>query len=155
MAGLKKEPPKFSQFDEEFILKALFPSGRGRCVDIGARGRSGSNVAWAIDRGWRAQLYDRDVDQLIRDFKQYPKVTWIRKLVTPQNVNEGLMDRLDLMSIDIDGNDAHVWDAVDPKSWPLVLVIEINGNREQIEATCQSRGYRLHQETGPNLIWVR
>lgn len=156
MSGRKKEPPKFSQFDEEPILRGLLGSRKGRCADIGARGRQGSNVAWAIDDKWSALLVDRNINGLLKDFSvnQYPRVTILQKLVTPLNVNDFLWDDLDLLSIDIDGPDADVWEAI--KTRPLVLCIEaVPENREKIERVSGERGYTLHASTGPNLIYVR
>jgi len=157
MSGAKKEPPKFSQFDEEpILLKLLGSIKNGRCADIGARERRGSNVAWCIDEGWWAQLIDRNVNGLLRDFPlaKYPKVTHVRRLVTPQNVNDFLWKDLDLLSIDIDGPDADVWEAIEERPW--VLCIEaMEVNRPKIMQVSEERGYKLHAETGPNLIYVR
>lgn len=157
MAGRKKEPPKFSQFDEEPILSKIFESGSGVCADIGARGRTGSNVAFLIDRGWKAQLIDRGVNQLIKDFPftRFPNVTIVQAEVYANNVNKVLTkEPLDLLSLDIDGPDADVWEAMEAR--PRVLVIEAMAeNRERIIKTSESRGYKLHAETGPNLIYVR
>lgn len=161
MAGTKpwkKEAPKWSQFDEEPILSKIFEvAGSGVCADIGARGRMGSNVAFLIDRGWKAQLIDRGVNQLIKDFPftKFPNVTITQGWVTPNNVNNLLWKvPLDLLSLDIDGPDADVWEAM--VSRPRVLVIEaMEQNREKIIRISEERGYRLHAETGPNLIYVR
>lgn len=156
MSGRKKELPKFSQFDEEPILLDLLGGVKGgKCADIGARERRGSNVAEFIDRGWDAQLIDRNINGLLRDFPvaRYPNVTIVRRLVTAQNVNEFLWDDLDLLSIDIDGPDADVWEAITTR--PHVLVIEaVEVNRPKIIEVSEKRGYRLHAETGPNLIYV-
>src|SRR5678815_275159 len=117
MAGLKKEPPKFSQFDEEPFLWKLLGTRRGRCADIGARERRGSNVARLIDEGWDAQLIDRNVNGLLRDFPlvKFPKVSIVQKVVTPQNVNDVLWKDLDFLSLDIDGPDADVWEAIETR----------------------------------------
>lgn len=158
MAGRKKEGPKFSQFDEEPILAKIFEvAGSGVCADIGARGRMGSNVAFLIDRGWKAQLIDCRVNQLIKDFPftRFPSVTITQAVVSAKNVNQVLSrEPLDLLSIDIDGPDADVWEAMESR--PRVLVIEaVTENREKIMRVSESRGYKLHAETGPNLIYVR
>lgn len=159
MAGRKKEGPRFSQFDEEPILRGLLGHlVTGRCVDIGARERRGSNVASFIDVGWDALLVDQNVNGLLRDFPavKYPTVTILQKVVTAKNVNEVLRSwhYLDLLSIDIDGPDAEVWEAVEVR--PAVLCIEaVPENRPKIVKVSEERGYKLHAETGPNLIYVR
>lgn len=157
MAGKKKEGPKFSQFDEEFILEGLLGHlVRGRCADIGARERRGSNVARFVDEGWDALLVDRNVNGLLKDFPKakHPTVTIVRKNVTAANVNELDLHYLDLLSIDIDGPDADVWEAIETR--PMVLCIEaMPENRAKIERVSTERGYTLHAATGPNLIYVR
>lgn len=158
MAGRKKEGPKWSQFDEEPILAKIFEvAGTGVCADIGARGRIGSNVAFLIDRGWKAQLIDRGINCLIKDFPftKFPNVTIVQAEISAKNVNKILWkEPLDLLSIDIDGPDAEVWEAM--TSRPRVLVIEaVPENRSKIIKTSEDRGYKLHAETGPNLIYVR
>ena len=154
MAGRKKEGPKFSQFDEEFILKDLFGKQKGRLADIGARGRAGSNSAALIDNKWWAQLIDIKIDTLERDFPKdrYPRVTNVRMVVTPGNVNAVLWKNLELLSIDIDGHDCDVWEAIEER--PRVLIIEVNGNEDRIMEVSLARGYTLHAKTGPNLIFV-
>lgn len=156
MAGRKKESPKFSQFDEDFILEDLTRGFTGRCADIGARQRRGSNVARLIDGGWEAQLIDQNINGLLKDFPwtKFPLVTITQKVVTPQNVNQTLWKDVDLLSIDIDGPDADVWEAIEQRPW--ILVIEaMEVNRPKIEEVSKYRGYKLHAETGPNLIYVR
>lgn len=157
LAGTKKEAPKWSQFDEEPILGKIFEvAGTGVCADIGARGRIGSNVAFLIDRGWKAQLIDRGVNALIKDFPftRFPNVTIVQAEVSAKNVNTILWkEPLDLLSIDIDGPDADVWEAMVAR--PRVLVIEaVPENRPKIMETSKARGYKLHAETGPNLIYI-
>lgn len=157
MAGMKKEAPKFSQFDEEPILAKIFEvAGSGVCADIGARGRVGSNVAFLIDRGWKAQLIDRGINQLIKDFPftRFPNVTIVQAEISAKNVNKILWKEMDLLSIDIDGPDADVWEAMTAR--PKVLVIEaVPENRQKIIEISESRDYKLHAGTGPNLIYVR
>lgn len=157
MAGKKKEAPKWSQFDEEPILAKIFEvAGSGVCADIGARGRAGSNVAFLVDRGWKAQLIDRGVNQLIKDFPftRFPNVTIVQAEISAKNVNGILWKEMDLLSIDIDGPDADVWEAITAR--PRVLCIEaVPENRAKIMKVSEERGYKLHAETGPNLIYVR
>ena len=156
MSGRKKEPPKFSQFDEDFILKDLIRGFTGRCADIGARERKGSNVARLIDDGWEAQLIDRNINGLLKDFPRakFPLVTITQRSVTPENVNQTLWPDVDLLSIDIDGPDADVWEAIEQRPW-IVVIEAVEVNRPKIVQVSEWRGYKLHAETGPNLIYVR
>lgn len=176
MSGKKKEPFKFSQFDEEFIIRKLWGNRPpGRCADIGARSRRGSNVAALLDKGWFCQLIDRDPNGLLKDFPVTPKSNHqiIGATVTPANINVLLARNLDLLSIDVDGNDYYLWQAVNQT--PEIVVIETNPkmptgvqglNDRKIKSYfgCsipkmielgESKGYSLHCKTGVNLVFVR
>ena len=180
MSGRRKEPGKFSQFDEEFILKDLWGNrGPGRCADIGARGQRGSNVAAFLYKGWFCQLIDKNVNGLRKDFPTSPgcKHQLVHATVTPENINSLLAPDLDLLSIDVDGNDYYLFEALNQS--PKIVVIETNPKRSEgvqelneilrndfasrAKRGCSvpkmlelgaSKGYRLHQKTGVNLIFV-
>lgn len=128
-----------SQFDEDGLLLFLFSvldPGRSTFLDIGSGdGVHGSNCAnLALNLGWDGLFVDaRPVVDRGRAFYAAHPDTWahpprFRQLVvTPENVNElveqsGLTD-LDLLSIDIDGNDYWVWKAL-RAARPRVVVVE-------------------------------
>jgi hypothetical protein len=60
-----------------------------------------------------------------------PERNLYRERITAENINElftkyRVPDRLGLLSIDIDGNDYHVWNALDARYRPAIVVIEYN-----------------------------
>lgn len=182
-----KGKSRFSQFKEEEIIQTLWRGKQaGRCADIGARRRQGSNTALLFDQGWFCQFIDKDPDDLLISFPVPHGVRTITPwgvvyrgnanhelvgaTVTPDNVNDILAKDLDLLSIDIDGNDYYVWEAVEQT--PSIVIIEINPrtaglqklNQEGIYQGCSEghmlalgarKGYKFHARTGVNLIFVR
>src|SRR5262249_43279094 len=130
----------FSQFEEDgkllFVFAALGIS-QGTFVDIGAADGINSNCAnLTLNFGWRGTFIDGNGDNTQRGeafYKKHPD-TWayppkfVRALVTRENINDVLKSAdvppdADLMSIDIDGNDYWVWDAIDCVT-PKVVIIE-------------------------------
>ena len=117
----------YSQCGEDGVLEFLFRElgvRAGSFVEFGAKdGRSLSNTAnLRLHHGWTGLLMDAGAapdDPLVR-----------REFVTAENI-EALLARyevprdLDLLSIDIDGNDYWVWKAIE--GWcPRVVVVEYN-----------------------------
>jgi hypothetical protein len=132
---------KYSQFGEDGILeKILEVLGEpvGWCVEFGAwDGRHLSNTCALIeDKGFSAILIegsDEKFADLEESFKENRKVTPINAFVG-FGAEDGLDQILaktsipadfDVLSIDIDGNDYHVWNAVKVYD-PRVVIIEYN-----------------------------
>lgn len=97
------------QFGEEKIIRNYFPS-KGFYVDIGAGGRW-SNVEFL--KGWKGISLDKETGTF----------------VTRENINEILNDlnapkEIDLLSIDIDGNDYYIWETINIKA--KMVIIEFN-----------------------------
>jgi hypothetical protein len=131
----------FSQFEEDGIILFLLASlgdGTGRFVDLGAGdGVFASNCAnLAINFGFHGLLVDADPALVARgaafyathpDTSLYPPV-FVHSRVTPATVNDvvqsaGFGGDIDLLSIDIDGNDYWVWEALTAVE-PSVVLIE-------------------------------
>ncbi len=121
----------FSQFDEDgVILFCLSVAGTGtrRFVDIGAGdGVIASNTAnLALNLGFWGLFIDAGATEVERgrrfyathpDTRERPPV-FLREFVTRENVNEvvrgaGFEGEIDFLSIDIDGNDYWILDAVE------------------------------------------
>ena len=130
----------FSEVDEDGLLLFLFAALGMKTrtfVDIGAGGVNGSNTAnLAIYFGWHGLLIDADENRMregqrfyrqLGDTRHYPPKSVCAR-VTRENVNEiirsaGFEGEVDLLSIDIDGNDYWVWDALECIQ-PRVVIIE-------------------------------
>ncbi|TKG91530.1 hypothetical protein EYV94_21120 [Puteibacter caeruleilacunae] len=130
----------FSQFEEDGKLLYIFSVNgmeNKTFVEIGADDGINSNSAnLYFNFGWHGLFIDgnhRSIRRGKRFFDKYPhswfyKPKFVCAKVTRENVNELLVDagisgEVGLLSIDIDGNDYWVWDAIkviDPK----VVIIE-------------------------------
>jgi hypothetical protein len=130
----------FSQSDEDGILLYLFTAfgaPNRTFIELGAADGIRSNCAnLAINHGWTGLFVDGDLSCIEhgRDFysrhrstRSYPP-TFVQQHIDRDNVNEIVRDGgfdgdVDLLSIDIDGNDYWVWESLDCIS-PRVVVIE-------------------------------
>jgi len=113
----------YSQAGQDGVLEAIFKQLKiikGTFVEFGAgNGVNISNTAHLrMNKGWRGLLMDTE--------PQSPIVE--REFITARNINRILamykVFELDYLSIDIDGNDLWVWEAIEIK--PKVVSIEYN-----------------------------
>ena len=131
----------FSQFDEDGVVLLLLAAagiGPARFVDIGAGdGVTGSNVAnLALNLGFHGLCIDAKPENVQRGthaFAAHPDTAFFppvfrQALVTRENVNAlvseaGFVGEIDVLSIDIDGNDYWIWEALTCVS-PRIVVVE-------------------------------
>ena len=130
----------YSETDEDGILLYLFSviGMRTRMlVDIGAAGVRGSNTAnLLVNHGFDGLLVDGNAEAMpaMREFyasqtgTRYSQPTCISAMVTRDNINEliashGISGDVDLLCIDIDGNDYWIWSAITTIT-PAVVLIE-------------------------------
>jgi len=131
----------FSQFDEDGImvfLLGVIGIGPGKFVDIGGGdGIGASNCAnLALNFGFHGLFIDKDLEQIEkgeRFYKRHPDTRlyppkFQQTMVKRTNVNQiireaGFEGEIDVLSIDIDGNDYWIWDAVECIN-PRIVVIE-------------------------------
>lgn len=179
----------YSQCGEDGIIEALLerlPDGDHWCVEFGAwDGGQLSNTRRLIDEGWSAVLIEGDssrADRLQERFADNPRVVGMQAMVGWEG--ERTLDRLlaptavphdfDLLSIDIDGNDYHVWRALQDYR-PRIVVIEYNptipddihfvqeaddsvrkgSSISALVALAAEKGYQLAATTLINAIFVR
>lgn len=123
------------------MLRALLdrlPEPVGWCVEFGAwDGKHLSNTYPFIkDYGWHAVLIESDPNQfrkLVRTWQGTSKVTAVNQMVgwSAEDSLDTILARtaipaeFDFLSIDIDGNDYHVWEAVVAYR-PRIVLIEFN-----------------------------
>lgn len=128
----------YSQNDEDGIVQEIFARigttnrnfaefGSGECLL--------NTGTYLLVTGWKGLWLDSQPDQLNEIhgyFGQYEESGDLKvrqAFITPNNINELLADRLedlDLLVIDIDGNDYHIWKALTVVR-PRVVMIEYNG----------------------------
>lgn len=130
----------FSQFEEDGMLLFIFSilgMTNKTFVEIGSDDGVNSNSAnLYFNFGWHGLFIDGNGSSIKRGkqfFSKYPhpyfyKPKFIHALVTRSNINQliassGLKGEIGLLSIDIDGNDYWIWDAIDVVT-PQVVIIE-------------------------------
>ncbi len=177
-----------SQNGEDGILAEIFRRIKPRselCVEFGAWDGKHLSNTWALwhDAGWSAILIEGDRDrflQLQQAIDKFPSVKSINAYVASEGVNclDSLLanagvgvDAIDLLSIDIDGDDYHVWDAL-TRFRPRVVIIEYNptippeidivqrrgeyfgASAAALTRLAKSKGYELAACTRTNCIFV-
>ncbi len=135
----------YSQNNEDGILLLIFSVLRvtqGRCVEICAGDGIECNSANLINNhGWDALLIDGDEAQIRQGEAFYARRTgaWRSRRLAPQlvsswvtkdNVNSlcaehGFTGEIDLLTLDLDGMDFWIWDALEVIT-PTVVVAEYN-----------------------------
>jgi hypothetical protein len=127
----------FSQNGEDGVLAELL-----RRVGVSSRwfvefgietGVEGNCVFLADVLGWSGLFMEPNGDAawaLTRKYAANPAVTTTRALVTPETIEDllagaGVPSELDVLSIDVDGNDYWIWQAVRSHS-PRIVVVEYN-----------------------------
>jgi hypothetical protein len=123
-----------SQNSEDGILLALFHeagvTSGGRFVELGS-GSSGGNAAmFAAEFGWTGLMVEGDQGKAAMAARRYPNVQAVCAWITPESVNQlleqhGYTGDVDLLSVDVDGNDYWVWQALTACSG-RVVVLEYN-----------------------------
>jgi hypothetical protein len=143
-----KEPPNtslrkvgfkvFSQFDEDGIIQYLVnnvPIPNQTFIEFGVEDYAESNTRFLlVTDHWRGMVLDArssDIRKIQRDkiYWQYDlqaKCSWI----TRENINDllqssGFGEDVGLLSIDIDGNDYWIWDAIHVVR-PRIVIAEYN-----------------------------
>jgi len=130
----------YSQFEEDGILLYIFAAigvEYKTFIDIGSGDGINSNCAnFAVNFSWRGLFVDgnplnikkgKNYYETNPDTVLYPP-TFVQAFVQAENINQliqhnGFAGGVDLMSIDIDGNDYWVWDALTVVE-PRVVMIE-------------------------------
>jgi len=140
----------YSQGGEDGLLLYIFSQigAASRCfVEFGiGDGRQCNTANLSINFGWEGLLMECDQQKAdtARQFyaeklaQRAPSVQIAHCLVTAENINQilahhGLIGEIDLLSIDIDGNDYWVWKAITTVQ-PRVVLVEYNASLGTEEA---------------------
>lgn len=128
-----------SQFDEDGILQEILRrigEKHRTFVEFGVGDGFENNTLYLLHQGWRG-LWMEFKDEFacqIRDVFSSAiddgTLTFRQDFLTTDNINAvigsaGFQGEIDVLSIDVDGNDYHLWKAVDVIN-PRVVVIEYN-----------------------------
>ena len=157
----------FSQFEEDGMLLYIFAAlgVQHQCfVDIGAADGINSNCAnLAVNFGWHGLFIEGDSRKIDRGRQFYAKhpdtflypPKFVQAFVQRENINElirtaGYSGSVDLLSIDIDGNDYWVWEVLDVID-PRVVIIELQsklGLRSLVSP--YDKDYRVSEKEAPH-----
>lgn len=128
----------FSQFGDDgiiqYLLHLLGPM-EPRFIEFGVQDYSESNTRFLLmNDNWSGLVIDGSAELIARirrqDYHWRHDLTAVHAMVDRDNVNalfrdNGFAGPMGLLSIDIDGNDYWVWDAIDVVQ-PVVVVCEYN-----------------------------
>jgi hypothetical protein len=158
---LKHRRDVTSQCGEDGVLEKIFDVIGTRskvCVELGAwDGVHHSNTHTLLrDHGWSGFLIEASADrfqELQRTYRGNARATLIHR-VARLDPGQGTLDEIlaehacpaeiDLLSIDIDGNDYYLWEGVQAHS-PRVVVIEFNPTVPNDVLFVQERAAGVHQ----------
>ena len=157
---LKYKKNIFSQFGEDGIIEKIFsilPNICGWCVEFGAwDGKHLSNTHFLLSqRDYSGVLIEADQHKfkaLCQTYSGNNQVNCINKMVTfdGQNVLDNILSQtsvpkdFDLLSIDIDGNDFHIWKSVEFFK-PKLVIIEFNNTIPNKIEFVQDPDYSVNQ----------
>ncbi len=140
-ACLEKYGYKFySQNDEDGILEEIFRrigTTNKTFIEFGVQDGLESNTHLLLFQQWHGLWIEASKESYqslcikFRNAIQSKRLQVMNKFVTKDNINDlfasaGMQGEIDLLSIDIDGNDYHIWENVKIVK-PRVVVIEYNG----------------------------
>lgn len=134
----------FSQTEEDgiiWLLVSLLGARTRRIVEFGAGDGTECNAANLIlNHGWDAFLVDGDAANVelgrsflsTRSIRRILPPHFVQSWVTRENVNalladNGVTGQVDILSIDLDGIDYWVWDAIDVID-PAIVIMEFNAS---------------------------
>jgi len=149
-----------SKDGEDGILEKIFEiiGEESRwCVEMGAlTGGYGSNVWYLLkERGWQGVLIEADptyFEELQREYAGDAKATCLNEFVSFEGKSTldailsgtSIPKGFDLLSLDIDGNDYHVWESL-TQYRPRVLVVEFNPSIPNNVSFVQPRDMSISQ----------
>lgn len=137
----------FSQWGEDGIIQYLLskvPIENDVFIEFGIEDYRESNTRFLlVNDNWRGLVIDANPDFITqiktRDFYYRHDLTAISSFITKDNINQliksnGILGDIGLLSVDIDGNDYWVWEAINVVS-PRIVVCEYNslfGSKESV-----------------------
>lgn len=138
----------YSQNDEDGMIEEIFHrigTKDKNFIEFGVQDGIESNGHYLLLKGWKGlwiECGEKSCKEILKKFGggviASGALTVVHEFIKRNNINQIFTDNnftgeIDLLSIDIDGNDYHVWEAIDVVS-PRVVVIEYNS---KIPPTCE------------------
>ena len=124
-----------SQNAEDGILLELLKEGvqsTRRFVEIGCGGNGGNSGFLAVELGFTGLMLDGSADAVAESRLRFnaERVTVAEARVTRENVDEllaghGVTGEIDVLSLDIDGNELWIWERLSACS-PRLVIVEYN-----------------------------
>jgi hypothetical protein len=145
----------FSQFGDDGIIQYLIsrihlPSADQRFIEFGVENYREANTRFLLlNDNWSGLVMDGSDSYVssIRSEQIYWRndLTALARFITRENINSlieeaGFAGRIGLLSIDVDGNDYWIWEAL-TKVDPAIVIVEYNGifgSREAVTIPYQS-----------------
>jgi hypothetical protein len=128
----------YSQFEEDGIIQEIFRrigTTDRRFVEFGVENGLENNTLKLLAEGWRGlwlegnKKHVASIKRKFHDLLDEQRLTIRQAFITTENINQliasGSSGEIDLLCIDIDGNDFYIWQALKVTK-PRVVVIEYN-----------------------------
>ncbi len=128
----------FSQFGDDGILQYLVEQTRPEVetfIEFGVQDYSEANTRFLLlNNNWRGLILDGDLQAMTalhsKDIYWRHDLTCEGAFITRENVNQlfsdnGFSGEIGLLSVDIDGNDYWVWEAINVVN-PVIVTVEYN-----------------------------
>lgn len=123
----------YSQNGEEKLLIEILRRlkiDKGCAVETGGHnGKWLSNTAMLIDQGWSGKFIEADYDlweQCCKNWQGNENVKSVCSFVSEANINAFVDSDCDVLSVDVDGIDYQIFQALEAK--PKVVIIEIDSS---------------------------
>ena len=148
----------FSQNGEDGVLAEIFSRigvEKRFFVEFGVEDGVECNTRFLAEvLGWSGVYFECDPDgfeALAQRLSNRPDLSVAQRMMTPANINEefaaaGVPGEFDLLSVDVDGQDYWIWEALEGYS-PRVVVIEYNSGLAAEESRVEPKTSRAWDET--------
>ena len=129
----------YSQSDEDGIIAEIFKrigTANKKFVEFGVQNGLESNGHFLLHKGWQGlwleggSKYCKQIRKIFGELIKNKRLNIVNAFINKDNINDlittgGMSGDIDLLSIDIDGNDYHIWKAINCIN-PRVVCIEYN-----------------------------
>ena len=157
----------FSQFGDDGIIQYLIQQVKPEnhtFIEFGVQDYSESNTRFLLmNNNWRGLIIDGDRQAMaalkLQDYYWRNDLTAVGEFITRENINQLFLDNgfsgeIGLLSVDIDGNDYWVWQAINAVN-PVIVVVEYNsvfGSKHAVSVPYDP-GFVRTQAHYSNLFW--